>query len=109
MYVPHIDVCEHTDEVVILVEMPGIDRSDVRISWKDNVLTIAGIKRQRQEGGVARYLCVERAYGPFRREIAIGTSIDHRKARAELKNGLMRIHLPRVSDDRQLNNSIPIE
>jgi HSP20 family protein len=108
MYVPHIDVCEHTDEVVIVVEMPGIDRSDVRISWKDNVLTIAGIKRQKTDVGHARYLCVERTYGPFRRDIAIGTPIDHRKARAELKNGLMRIHLPRIADERQ-TASIPIE
>jgi HSP20 family protein len=108
MYVPHIDVCEHTDEVVILVEMPGVDRADVRISWKDNVLTIAGVKRQRADVGVARYLCVERTYGPFRRDISIATPIDQRKARAELKNGLMRIHLPRVADDRQLM-SIPID
>ena len=108
MFVPPIDVCEHSDEIVILVEMPGVDRSDVRLSWKDNVLTIAGVKRQRAEVGVARYLCVERTYGPFRRDIAIGTPIDHRKARAELKNGLMRIQLPRVADDRQMS-SIPIE
>jgi HSP20 family protein len=108
MYLPQIDVCERPTEVVILIEIPGVDRSDVRISWKDNVLTITGYKRQKLEGGGARYYCMERNYGPFRREIAIGIPIDHKKAKAELRNGLMKIHLPKAGEDQQ-QNSIPIE
>jgi HSP20 family molecular chaperone IbpA len=53
-------------------------------------------------------MCVERSYGPFRREIAIGIPIDYRKARAELKNGLMKIHLPKVAAEK-VNDTIPIE
>jgi HSP20 family protein len=108
MYSPQIDVFERPREVVILVEMPGVDRADVRISWKDNVLTISGQKRQQPDSGLARYLCVERSYGPFRREIAIGISIDHKNAKAELRNGLMKIYLPKVAEEGQQNN-IPIE
>jgi HSP20 family protein len=106
MYFPHIDVCESVDEVVLLVEVPGVDRSDVRISWKDNILTISGHKRQHPEAA-ANYLCVERSYGPFRREIAIGIPINHRKARAELRNGLMRIFLPKISEE-EVQNTIDI-
>jgi HSP20 family protein len=107
MYLPHIDVCERAEEVVILVEMPGVERSDVTLAWKDNVLTISGHKRQQSEGGGNRYLCVERSYGPFRREIAIGIPIDHKRARAELQNGLMKIHLPKLPEER-VQNTIPI-
>ena len=39
MFLPQVDVCEGPDEIVIMVEMPGVDRQDVQISWKDNVLT----------------------------------------------------------------------
>ena len=108
MYWPQIDVCERADEIVIIVELPGMDRRDVRISWKDNILTISGNKRRQQTGEVTHYMCVERNYGPFRREIAIAIPIDHRKAKAELRNGLMKIHLPRVPEDRE-HNAIPIE
>jgi HSP20 family protein len=108
MYMPHIDVCERPGEVVILVEMPGVERSDVTLSWKDNVLTISGQKRQQSESGTSRFLCVERSYGPFRREIAIGIPIDHKRAKAELKNGLMKIHLPKLPQER-VQNTIPIE
>ena len=108
MYLPQIDVFERPAEVVILIEMPGVDRADVKISWKDNILTISGQKRQQSESGLSRYLCVERSYGPFRRDIAIGISIDHKNAKAELRNGLMKIHLPKVTEEAQ-QNEIPIE
>ena len=55
-----------------------------------------------------RYLCVERNYGPFRREIAIGIPIDYKRARAELKNGLMKIHLPKAAPQKT-GDVIPIE
>src|SRR5262245_8640166 len=91
---PNIDVCERPDEMVVLVEMPGVDRSDVQLSWNDGVLTISGNKRQQPpDRRGATYLCVERSYGHFRRDIAISVPIDDRKARAELRDGLMRIYL----------------
>ncbi len=108
MYLPHIDVFERPGEVVILVEMPGVDRRDITLSWKDNVLTISGHKRQQTDAGNGGYLCVERSYGPFRREIAIGIPIDHKQARAEMRNGLMKIHLPKLPPEKA-QNTIPIE
>jgi HSP20 family protein len=95
MFLPQIDVCEQLTEIVILIDMPGVDRRDVRISWKDNVLTISGQKRQHCEPG-ARFMRVERSYGPFRREIAIGVAIDTQNVRTEFVEGLMRIHLPKA-------------
>lgn len=108
MYLPQIDVCERAEEIVILVEMPGVDRSDVAISWKEPILTISGQKRQQPDRSNSRYMCVERSYGPFRREIAIGIPIDYRNARAELKNGLMKIYLPKVPAEK-VHDTIPIE
>jgi HSP20 family protein len=95
-WIPTVDVCERPTEIVIFVEMPGVERSDVQLAWNDGLLIISGVKRQRPSGqGVARYLCVERAYGQFRREIAIKVAIDHKQARAELRDGLMKIRLPK--------------
>src|SRR5947207_6748289 len=98
-WTPTVDVCERAEEVVIFVEMPGVDRSDVQLAWNDGVLIISGLKRQRPSGqGVATYLCVERTYGHFRREISIKIPIDYKHAKAELKNGLMKIHLPKRAE-----------
>jgi HSP20 family protein len=106
-WTPTVDVCERTDEIVIFVEMPGVARADVQLAWNDGVLIIAGLKRQRPaDHGVATYLCVERAYGHFRREIEIRVPVDHKRAKAELKDGLMKIHLPKRSEAEVTN--IPI-
>src|SRR5215467_586551 len=94
-WMPAVDVCERAEEIVIFVELPGISREDVKLSWHDGILTISGHKRQQPDTGIARYHCVERNYGQFRRDITISIPIEHEKARAELRNGVMRIYLPK--------------
>ena len=108
IWTPTVDVCERPAEIVIFVEMPGVERSDVQLSWNEGVLVISGQKRQHPPGkGVATYLCVERSYGQFRREITINVPIDHKSAKAELKDGLMRIRLPKL-DSKPEVSEIPI-
>ena len=104
---PAVDVFERPEEIVILIEMPGVDRADVKLSWHDGVLTITGHKRQPVDAGVRRYFCVEHVYGQFRREIAINIPIQHDRARAELRDGLMRIYLPKNTSKREASE-IPI-
>ena len=106
-WAPNVDVCERAKEIIIFVEMPGVDRADVQLSWNEGVLIISGLKRQQPQRGIATYLCVERAYGPFRREIAINIPVDKTKAQAELKDGLMRIYLPKVTSKPEAT-TIPI-
>ena len=53
---PAVDVCERPDEIVIFVEMPGVQRSDVQLSWNQGVLIISGLKRPMVgEEGAANY------------------------------------------------------
>ena len=104
---PMIDVCERENEIVIFVEMPGVDKSDVQLSWNHGVLTISGQKRQHVPGKRTHYLCLERAYGQFRREIEINVAIDRKAAKAELENGILRISLPKASSKAE-PSSIPI-
>ena len=98
-WAPTVDVCERADEIVVYVEMPGVDKSDVQVAWNEGILIISGIKRQRPSNrGVANYLCVERAYGQFRREIAVRIPVSPGGAKAELKNGLLKIRLPKRTE-----------
>lgn len=97
---PTVDVCERPAEIVVFVEMPGVERTDIQLAWNDGVLIISGLKRQQGEGdgGGAAYLCVERTYGHFRREISMKIPVDPKRAKAELKNGLLEIHLPKRTE-----------
>ena len=106
-WAPAVDVCERPNEIVVFVEMPGASREDVKLSWNDGVLTISGIKREPPDPEGTRYHCLERNYGQFRRELAIHIPIDHRQARAELRDGIMRIYLPKRTPAPQ-SGEIPI-
>jgi len=98
-WLPTVDVCERPSEIVVFVEMPGVDRADMQVAWNEGVLIISGLKRQRPSGrGVETYLCVERAYGHFRREISIKIPVDYKSGKAELKDGLLKIHLPKRTE-----------
>jgi HSP20 family protein len=99
VWIPTVDVCERPKEILILVEIPGVVRSDVQLVWNDGVLVISGLKRQQGDDEAdANYLCVERAYGNFRREISIKIPVDHKNAKAELKDGLLKIHIPKRTE-----------
>jgi HSP20 family protein len=108
VWAPAVDVSERDAEIVIFVEMPGVNRQDVHLHWKDGVLSVIGLKREHPpERGMARYLCLERIYGRFRRDISINIPIDHSRAKAELRDGLMKIYLPKLGPADVAN--IPIE
>jgi HSP20 family protein len=96
-WAPTVDVCERPAEIVIFVEVPGVNRSDIQLAWDDGLLVISGMKRQQPPDRGVAYLCVERSYGHFRREITINVRIDYKQAKAELKDGLLKIHLPKLT------------
>jgi len=98
---PVIDVVETREQVALRVELPGVRKGDIRLRWREGLLTITGIKtRHRDAEANARYLCVERQYGEFRRDIAIGTPIDFERCSARLVDGLLLIRLPKSAKER---------
>lgn len=107
-WAPAVDVCERAGEIVIIIEMPGIARSDVKLHWHEGILTISGNKRPQPDMAIAQYHCLERNYGHFRRDIAINIAIEQEKARAELRDGVMRIYLPKRTRKPE-SSEIPID
>ncbi len=106
---PVIDVYENAREIVIRAELPGVRRNDIRLRWSDGVLTITGTKdRQLPRPGHGRFLCMERQYGQFRRDIAIKTPIELGSSAAELRNGVLRVRLAKAAS-RGREATIPIE
>lgn len=94
---PAIDVYESSGEIIIRAELPGVRKEDIELRWKDGHLRISGTKqRQLSVDERGRFLCVERLYGRFRRDIAINTPVDIRNSSAELRNGLLKLRLPKL-------------
>ncbi|ACL05372.1 Hsp20/alpha crystallin family protein [Desulfatibacillum aliphaticivorans] len=95
MYVPEVDIFEKDADIVLLADMPGVAADDLEIDLRDNVLTITGdVQPQEKEGQV--YMAREYGTGRYYRRFTLSNDIDQSKIQASLKNGVMRLVLPKV-------------
>lgn len=91
---------EETDkEILVRVEVPGMDKEDCRITIDGNTLFLSGEKRFAREWEESTYHVMERAYGSFQRSIALPSSVDADKAEAKLKSGVLTVRLPKSAGE----------
>lgn len=93
-FTPRFDIWENEDELVLYGDLPGVAAADLDIRFEEKQLSIHGRVNARQNG--VQYLYAEYGVGDFFRTFAIGESIDASKIAAELKNGVLTVHLPKT-------------
>ena len=91
---PAVSVYETEDEYVFQAELPGWTRDQVSINFENQTLTISGQRDLTQEDG-RQYHRVEGFYGQFTRSFTVPGVVDTGKVEAELKDGVLTIHLPK--------------
>ena len=106
---PSVDVSEDKDNVVIKAEMPGMNKVDVKISVQDNVLTLKGEKKQEKEEKDANYHRIERSYGSFCRSLMLPTSVETDKIKANYRDGVLNITLPKTEEVKPKEIPINVE
>lgn len=94
-FIPKIDIAEHEKDYSISVELPGIDKKDIKLSINENNLVIEGEKKDEKEEKTSNYYHVERSFGSFRRVIPLGAGVDEEKIDADFANGLLKITIPK--------------
>ena len=94
-WMPKVDVSETKDSVVVKAETPGMDAKDIQVSLQENVLTITGERKQEKEDKDERYHRVERSYGSFTRSFSLPSVLDQEKIKAEFKDGVLQVTLPK--------------
>ena len=93
---PQLDIKEDEKAYHILVEVPGIDKEDVDVSLKDNVLTVKGEKKQETKEDKDGYCRAERTYGSFLRTIRLPENTKWDQVEARLDKGILQIILPKA-------------
>lgn len=89
------DVEETAKDILVRVELPGLDKEDCHVSIEGNVLYMNGEKRIEREAGDSTYHVMERAYGSFQRAIPLPRNVDADKAEANFRNGVLTIRVPK--------------
>ncbi|HID78386.1 MAG TPA: Hsp20/alpha crystallin family protein [Planctomycetaceae bacterium] len=95
-YSPRFDIAETDEELVLYGDLPGVAPEDLDIRFEDRELTIHGKVRPRHDD--VDFLYAEYGIGDFYRSFTIGESIDAQKISAELKNGVLTLHLPKAEE-----------
>jgi HSP20 family protein len=101
------EVVETGDEIVVRLELPGMERDDFDIDVVHNVVVVRGEKRLQREQSGGRYYMLECAYGRFERAVPLPVAVDQSRARASYRNGVLRIALPKVAMARA--RRIPVQ
>jgi HSP20 family protein len=93
---PQVDVCETTDELLILSELAGVNREDLRIELGRKTVKIYGIRREENLTRNARYRLAEIPYGYFERSLSLPWPIDRESVEATLTEGLLQVRLVKL-------------
>jgi len=94
-WVPTVDISETDGEYEIKAEIPDVKKEDVKVTLEDGVLTIQGERKREKEEKGKKYHRVERSYGSFVRSFGLPDLIDEEKVKAEFKDGVLNLHLPK--------------
>lgn len=109
-FVPSVNVREEKDRFLVDVEVPGMAREDIKLAVEENYLTVSGErkmeKKEKEEGG---WRIVESSYGSFRRVIPLPDAVEAGKAEAKLKDGVLRLTLPKAAPSPNRAVDIKVE
>jgi HSP20 family protein len=93
---PYVDVVDRNNDIVVTADLPGVDKKDIKIDVRDNVLEISAqrkTEKEEKEGGFLRH---ERRFNQFYRAIRLPALVDKSKAKASFNNGVLEITLPKT-------------
>lgn len=93
-YSPRVDLVETENELVLIADLPGVQSEDLDIRCEDGELLIHGKIQPRQREGQT-YLLQEYGTGDFQRSFRLGETIDPSRISADLRNGVLKLNLPK--------------
>ena len=106
---PKIDVSETDNEIQVTAEMPGIDQNDVEVLLEDDRLIIRGEKKEEREDKDRNYHVRERVQGAFSRTLPLPFAPDPNQVKAEFKDGVMNITIPKPQEVKQKQHRIEVQ
>jgi HSP20 family protein len=95
---PVLDLYQSSDNLIAVVELPGMRKEDIEISLHDGTLTISGERKGESSGNCDKAERTERYIGTFRRSIALPTRVNANKVSATYRDGILTVTLPKAEE-----------
>lgn len=96
---PPINVFQQGDDILAIIELPGVEKDSLQIQAKENTIRIAGKKSASYPDGVSVHRR-ERTFGEFDRTLSLPVGLDPDHIKAEYRDGILALHLPRSERDK---------
>ncbi len=98
--IPEVDVYEEKGNIVVETSLPGIKPDEIDVSLEDKTLRIKGEKKETKEEKKRNYFRKEVKKGAFERVITLPVEVKAKEAKAEMKDGILKITLPKVEKEK---------
>jgi HSP20 family protein len=108
-WMPTVDIKEDEKEYLIKAEVPEVDKKDMKVTIQEGVLTIQGERKQEKEDKGSRFHRVERSYGSFVRSFTLPADVAEDKLKAEFKEGMLLVHLPKTETAKPKAIEVKVE
>jgi len=96
IFVPPVDVYETDSEVVVKAELPGVKKEDIDVTIRENAIHLKAERKEEKEEKTENVHRVERFYGRIERVIPLPAEVKPEEAKAEYKDGVLEIRIPKV-------------
>jgi len=106
-FTPRCDIFETADELILCADLPGVESGDADVRFENGELTIYGRCQPRQQN--VNYLANEYGAGDYYRAFTVGEAVDSDKIAANLKNGVLTVHLPKSAAVKPRKISVQAE
>jgi len=99
-WLPPVDIHEDSNNIYLKAELPGIKKEELNIAVEGDTLTIKGEKKHESEVKEEQFHVMERTYGSFSRSFSLPTNVDAGKVRADYKDGVLTLTLPKKEESK---------
>jgi HSP20 family protein len=108
-WAPSADISETDQEYLIRASLPAVKKEDVRVTVEDGMLTVSGERRQQDQSKDERFHKIESFYGSFSRSFSLPEGTDPAAIRAESKDGVLTIHVPKMKAEAKKPTTIKVQ
>lgn len=107
--IPTVDLYEEKDDIIVKAELPGMEKENIDINLLDDRLTIKGEKKKEEEIKKENYYRAERSYGSFTRTLELPRQVQADKVKANFKNGVLEIRLPKTEEAKKKETRVKVD
>jgi len=109
VWMPLTDIKEDKDNYFVMLDLPGVSKNEVKVSYADGQLSISGERKQEKDSSDSRFHRVERVYGRYYRSFTLPQQVREDKIEAEFKDGQLTVIVPKAEEAKPKELEIKIK